>query len=84
MMCVGGVRTLSKRQLGGVSSPFGIEDFSRFYLLGTVGGLLLGLFTHGHVAVLQHIPTAAEITRKAQEQMAKMPDLKESYAVVLA
>jgi membrane protease YdiL (CAAX protease family) len=31
---------------------------------------------------LQHIPTTAEIIRKAQEQMAKIPDLKVSYAVM--
>jgi membrane protease YdiL (CAAX protease family) len=51
-------------------------------LLGTAGGVALGLFAHGYLAVLQHIPAAAEIIRKAQEQMAKIPDLKVSYAVM--
>ena len=51
-------------------------------LLGAGGGVALGLFAHGYLAVLQHIPTTAEIIRKAQEQMAKIPDLKVSFAVI--
>jgi membrane protease YdiL (CAAX protease family) len=51
-------------------------------LLGAAGGVALGLFAHGYLAVLQHIPTTAEIIRKAHEQMAKIPDLKVSYAVM--
>ena len=56
--------------------------FLSLLLLGAAGGLALGLFAHGYVAVLQHIPATAEIIRKAQEQMAKIPDLKVSYAVM--
>jgi membrane protease YdiL (CAAX protease family) len=51
-------------------------------LLGAAGGVALGLFAHAYLAVLQHIPAAAEIIRKAQEQMTKIPDLRVSYAVM--
>jgi membrane protease YdiL (CAAX protease family) len=51
-------------------------------LLGAAGGLGLGLFAHGYVAVLQHIPASAEIIRRSQEQMAKIPNLKLSFAVM--
>jgi membrane protease YdiL (CAAX protease family) len=56
--------------------------FLSLLLLGAAGGLGLGLFAHGYVAVLQHIPTSAEIIRRSQEQMAKIPNLKLSYAVM--
>jgi membrane protease YdiL (CAAX protease family) len=56
--------------------------FLSLLLLGAAGGLALGLFAHGYVAVLQHIPTTAEIIRKSQEQMAQIPNLKASYAVM--
>jgi membrane protease YdiL (CAAX protease family) len=45
-------------------------------------GLGLGLFAHGYLALLQHIPASAEIIRKSQEQIAKIPNLKISYAVM--
>jgi len=51
-------------------------------LLGTAGGLVLGLVATGYLAVLQHIPAAAEILRKSQEQMAKIPNLKLSYTIM--
>jgi membrane protease YdiL (CAAX protease family) len=53
-----------------------------FLLVGVLGGLLLGLSAHGYLVLLQHIPATAEILRKAQEQMAKMPGLRMSYAVM--
>lgn len=49
---------------------------------GAVGGLTLGLFAHGYIAVLTHFPASAELIRKSQEQMAKIPDLRVSYAVM--
>ncbi|MCU1303466.1 MAG: family intrarane metalloprotease [Candidatus Sulfotelmatobacter sp.] len=51
-------------------------------LLGAAGGLVLGLFAHGYVAVLRHIPSIGEIIQKSEEQMAKIPNLKLSYAVM--
>jgi membrane protease YdiL (CAAX protease family) len=56
--------------------------FFSLLLLGTAGGLALGVFAHGYVAVLQHISTTADMIRKSQEQMAKVPNLKISYAVM--
>jgi membrane protease YdiL (CAAX protease family) len=56
--------------------------FLLLLLLGAAGGLGLGLFAHGYLAVLQHIPAGAEIIRKSQEQIAKIPNLKISYAVM--
>jgi membrane protease YdiL (CAAX protease family) len=51
-------------------------------LLGAAAGLVLGLFAVGYLAVLRHIPSTAEILRKAQGEMAKIPNLKISYAVM--
>lgn len=51
-------------------------------LLGAAAGLALGLFAHGYVAVLQHFPGTAEIIRKSQEQMASVPGIRISYAVM--
>ena len=51
-------------------------------LLGVIGGAGLGLFARGYLAVLQHIPAAAEVLRKSQEEMAKIPDLRVSFAVM--
>jgi membrane protease YdiL (CAAX protease family) len=51
-------------------------------LLGAAGGLVLGFVAAGYIAVLQHIPTTAEILRKSQEQMAKIPNLKLSYTIM--
>jgi membrane protease YdiL (CAAX protease family) len=59
-----------------------IGEFLLLLLLGAVGGLVLGLVATGYVAVLQHIPAAAEILRKSQEQMAKIPNMKLSYTVM--
>ncbi|MGO9087718.1 MAG: type II CAAX prenyl endopeptidase Rce1 family protein [Candidatus Sulfotelmatobacter sp.] len=57
-------------------------EFLSLLVLGAAGGLALGLLAHGYLAILQHIPASAEILRKSQEQMAKIPDLKISYAVM--
>lgn len=51
-------------------------------LLGAAGGLILGLFALGYLAVLHHIPATAEIIRRSQEEMAKIPNLRISYAVM--
>jgi membrane protease YdiL (CAAX protease family) len=59
-----------------------IDTFLWSLMVGAAGGLLLGLFAIGYVAVLQHIPASAEILRRSQEQLAKIPDLKISYAVM--
>ncbi len=48
---------------------------------GVCGGLLLGLFAHGYLAVLRHLPATAEIIRRSQENMARVPNLRISYAV---
>ncbi len=52
------------------------------FLSGAAGGLVLGLFALGYVAVLHHIPATAEPIRRSQEQMAKIPNLRMSYAVM--
>lgn len=51
-------------------------------LLGAAAGLALGLFAHGYEAVLQHLLGTAEIIRKSQEQMASVPGVRISYAVM--
>ena len=45
-------------------------------LLGVAGGVILGLFAHGYQAVLLHIPSTADLIRRSQEAMAKVPDMK--------
>jgi membrane protease YdiL (CAAX protease family) len=52
------------------------------FLSGAAGGLVLGSFALGYVAVLHHIPATAELIRRSQEQMAKIPNLRMSYAVM--
>ena len=54
-------------------------------LIATAGSswrIGVGFVCHGYVAVLHHIPFSAEIIRKSQEQMARIPNLKVSYAVM--
>ena len=51
-------------------------------LVGAIGGAALGLFAHGYLFVLQHIPATADLIRKGQEQMAKIPYLRISYFVM--
>ncbi|HEY0704114.1 MAG TPA: CPBP family intramembrane glutamic endopeptidase [Candidatus Acidoferrales bacterium] len=50
--------------------------------LGVAGGVALGLFAHGYEAVLQHIPWAAEMIRKSQEEMAKEPGVLTAYVAM--
>ncbi len=50
-----------------------------FLVLGAVGGLVLGVFAHGYLAVLHQIPFVAEMMRKSEEAMAKVPDFKAWY-----
>jgi membrane protease YdiL (CAAX protease family) len=51
-------------------------------LAGAVGGLVLALVAKGYLAILQHIPAAAELMRKSQEQMNSMPGFRWSYALM--
>jgi membrane protease YdiL (CAAX protease family) len=51
-------------------------------MVAVIGGLFLGLFAHGYSAVLARLPAIAEIIRKSHEQMAKIPNLRISYAVM--
>lgn len=50
--------------------------------LGGIAGLILGFFAAGYMSVLRHLPITSEILRKSQEEMAKMPYLKVSFAVM--
>jgi membrane protease YdiL (CAAX protease family) len=56
--------------------------FLLMLLLGAAGGLALGLFAKGYLAVLEHFPGATEIIRKSREQMISMPGLRWSYAAM--
>jgi hypothetical protein len=58
------------------------ENIVPSLLAGVAGGLLLGIFAHGYLAILDHIPATAEILRKSREQMAQLPGLKQSYFVM--
>jgi membrane protease YdiL (CAAX protease family) len=49
---------------------------------GAIGGLALGLFAHGYLAILSHIPQTAELIHKSQEQLIKVPNLRLSYGVM--
>jgi membrane protease YdiL (CAAX protease family) len=51
-------------------------------LAGAAGGLALGLVAHGYTALLQHVPAAAELIRRSQEQIAKLAGFKTSYVVM--
>jgi membrane protease YdiL (CAAX protease family) len=58
------------------------SPFFAWCLWGAAAGVGLGLFAHGYEAVLRHIPATAEIIRKSQEQMVKIPNFRASYAVM--
>jgi len=58
------------------------STFPTVLLLGAAGGLLLGVFAHGYIAILSHIPGIAEMLRKSQEQITKMPGFRTSLAVI--
>ncbi|MGA2419283.1 MAG: CPBP family glutamic-type intramembrane protease [Candidatus Acidiferrum sp.] len=51
-------------------------------LLGVSGGLVLGLLARGYLAVLLHFPATGEIIRQSHQQMAEVPNLKISFAVM--
>jgi membrane protease YdiL (CAAX protease family) len=58
------------------------NGWSAVAMLEGVGcGLLLGLFAMGYLAVLWHIPAAAGLLRKSQEEMASVPGLKLAYGI---
>jgi membrane protease YdiL (CAAX protease family) len=46
------------------------------------GGLALGIFARGYLAVLRLLPATGELIRKSQEQMASMPDFHLWYAIM--
>jgi membrane protease YdiL (CAAX protease family) len=58
------------------------REFFRLLFLGAVGGIALGVVAHGYTQVLQYIPGTAELLRESHEQMAKIPYLNTSYAVM--
>jgi membrane protease YdiL (CAAX protease family) len=51
-------------------------------LLGAGGGLALGIFAHGYLAVLKYIPGFGELIRKSQEHMASIPYFHLWYAIM--
>ena len=51
-------------------------------LIGVVCGLALGAFAHGYLAILAHFPYTAGLIHQSQEQMAKIPGLRISYAIM--
>lgn len=71
-----------KREPWWRSDGGGNGKFLSLLLLGAGGGLVLGLFARGYMLVLQHLPATAELIRKSQEGMAKIPNLRISYALI--
>jgi len=65
-----------------VNSSFKDRRFLRIFLMGALGGLVLGLFARGYIELLWHIPSTAELLRTAQEQMAKIHDIKFFYVLM--
>jgi membrane protease YdiL (CAAX protease family) len=51
-------------------------------LFGAGSGIGLGGFAVAYLAILRHIPAAAEVIRKSQEQAAKIPNFRISYAIM--
>lgn len=51
-------------------------------LVGAGAGLVLGIFAHGYLFLLQHLPATAEILSKAQEQAASVPNLHLWYTIM--
>jgi membrane protease YdiL (CAAX protease family) len=58
------------------------RKFFLLLLLGAIGGLILGLFARGYLALLLYFPATAQLIRHSQEQMAKIPHLKLSFAIM--
>ena len=63
---------------------FGLGDRGavRALMIGAAGGLALGLFAHGYLAVLRMIPTIGEMIRKSEEHMASVPHFHLWYAIM--
>lgn len=57
---------------------------SRFtpWLVATLGGVALGTFGLGYIALLVRFPATAEWIRHAQEQMASRPELLSAYRII--
>ncbi|MBO0860225.1 MAG: CPBP family intramembrane metalloprotease [Chloracidobacterium sp.] len=49
---------------------------------GVLGGLALGLFARGYIALLLHFPAIAEMVHASERQMLKVSGLKLSYGVI--
>lgn len=70
------------------SKPWWCGDGSRkgpfllSLMTGVAGGLVLGLFALGYLAVLNHIPFTADLMQKSREQLAQIPGLRASYTVI--
>jgi membrane protease YdiL (CAAX protease family) len=60
----------------------GAAKILQLLFLGAAGGVVLGFLATAYVALLHHIPATQEIFRKASEELAKVPNLKISYAVM--
>jgi membrane protease YdiL (CAAX protease family) len=60
----------------------GVGKFVLSLVPGAVGGIALGVFAFAYLTALRHIPFTAEMIRKSQEEMAKIPDLKIWYAIM--
>ena len=54
----------------------------RLLALGAAGGLLLGFFALGYTTLLLHLPGTAELVRKSQDLLQRMPNLRISYIVM--
>lgn len=67
------------RVISWLSTQGRANSFTLMLLTGAAGGVLLGLFAHAYLVLLNHIPAVAELIRKSQEQMAKVPNLRLSY-----
>jgi membrane protease YdiL (CAAX protease family) len=50
--------------------------------LGAGGGLALGVFAHGYLALLSLFPATAELIHKSQEQMNSILDCRLCYGIM--
>jgi membrane protease YdiL (CAAX protease family) len=67
---------------GSGNEPGGFRTLVLSYGKGMAGGLALGLLAMVYLAAMRHIPYTAEILRRSQAQMAEIPNLKVSFAVM--
>jgi membrane protease YdiL (CAAX protease family) len=58
------------------------RGFALSLAAGVIAGAALGLFAHGYLAILQHIPQTSELLRKSQQAMTMIPNLRISYAIM--